>query len=119
MEDAVTLAQRSCQPCRGATDRMDTKEREILLKAVPDWSVREEDGTEQLRRSFGFGSYREGLAFVRAVAELAESEDHHPRLILEWGKVTVDWWTHTLGGLHLNDFILAARCDELYGRGKR
>jgi 4a-hydroxytetrahydrobiopterin dehydratase len=54
------------------------------------------------------------LAFTNAVAELAEAEGHHPKLILEWGLVYVSWWTHKINGLHKNDFICAAKTDLLY-----
>ncbi len=44
---------------------------------------------------------------------MADLEDHHPQLVVEWGRLQVSWWTHAIGGLHMNDFVLAARCDEL------
>ena len=55
-----------------------------------------------------------GLKFVSKVANLAEEEDHHPEIILEWGKVTVSWWSHKIKGLHKNDFIAAAKTDCLF-----
>ena len=64
---------------------------------------------------FTFGSFAEALAFTDAVGALAEAEGHHPAILTEWGRVTVTWWTHAIKGLHRNDFIMAARTDELYG----
>jgi 4a-hydroxytetrahydrobiopterin dehydratase len=52
------------------------------------------------------------------VGEAAEKEGHHPALLTEWGKVTVSWWTHDVGGLHQNDFIMAARTDDIYRQQK-
>ena len=54
------------------------------------------------------------LLTLNKVADLAEKEDHHPEIILEWGKVTVIWWSHKIGGLHKNDFICASKTDALF-----
>lgn len=68
--------------------------------------------------SFKSDSYLQGLSFANAVAQLAEQQSHHPLLLIEYSKVTVVCWTHVLNGLHLNDFILAAKIDELYSSGQ-
>jgi 4a-hydroxytetrahydrobiopterin dehydratase len=75
----------------------------------------ERDGVKRLERTFGFRNFAEALAFTDKVGERAEVEGHHPALLTEWGRVTVTWWTHKIGGLHQNDFIMAAKTDELYG----
>ena len=67
-----------------------------------------------LERAFAFPNFVDALAFTNKVSALAESESHHPALLTEWGKVTVTWWTHKIGGLHRNDFIMAAKTDQLY-----
>jgi 4a-hydroxytetrahydrobiopterin dehydratase len=74
----------------------------------------ERAGVQQLERVFAFDTFADALQFTDAVGQLAETEGHHPALLTEWGKVTVTWWTHTIGGLHRNDFILAAKTDTLY-----
>lgn len=85
------------------------------LKAqIPEWAVIEIDGIKRLERKFKFINFKEALEFTNRVGELAEAEDHHPALLTEWGSVTVTWWTHSVGGLHRNDFIMAARTDEIY-----
>ena len=61
-----------------------------------------------------FKDYLSGLDFLKKIAFLAEEEDHHPEIILEWGKVTVSWWSHKIKGLHKNDFIAAAKTDSLF-----
>jgi 4a-hydroxytetrahydrobiopterin dehydratase len=82
---------------------------------VPEWEVVERDVTKQLERSFGFDNSAQALEFTRRVSEKADEEGHHPALLTEWGKVTVTWWTHKIGGLHHNDFVMAAKTDELFG----
>jgi 4a-hydroxytetrahydrobiopterin dehydratase len=81
---------------------------------VPEWQVIQREGIKRLQRVFGFRNFAQALAFTNRVGEQAEKEGHHPALLTEWGKVTVTWWTHKIGGLHQNDFIMAARTDELF-----
>jgi 4a-hydroxytetrahydrobiopterin dehydratase len=92
---------------------MTAEEMAELKPQVPDWSVVERDAIPQLERAFEFPDFAQALAFTNRVGEIAEEEDHHPALLTEWGRVTVTWWTHTVRGLHRNDFILAARTDEV------
>jgi len=67
----------------------------------------------RLERVFTFPDFAAALAFTNRVGATAEAEDHHPALLTEWGRVTVTWWTHSIKGLHRNDFIMAARTDAL------
>jgi 4a-hydroxytetrahydrobiopterin dehydratase len=69
----------------------------------------------RLEKSFKFENFTQAMAFASRVAQAAEAEDHHPALLTEWGRVTVTWWTHRIKGLHRNDFIMAAKTDELFG----
>jgi 4a-hydroxytetrahydrobiopterin dehydratase len=85
-----------------------------LMPKVPEWQVKEVDGEKRLERVFKFKDFAEAIAFTDKVAAIAEEEDHHPTLITEWGKVTVQWWTHKIHGLHQNDFVMASRTDQLY-----
>lgn len=107
------LKEQACEACRADAPKVSGAERSALLKEVPDWEVVELDGELQLRRVFTFANFAEALAFANRVGDLAEAEGHHPALLVEWGKVTVRWWTHKIGGLHRNDFIMAARTDAL------
>jgi 4a-hydroxytetrahydrobiopterin dehydratase len=84
---------------------------EAYLAEVPDWSVVEREGIKRLERRFKFKNFAEALAFTNKIGAIAEEQDHHPLIQTEWGKVSVNWWTHVIGGLHLNDFIMAARTD--------
>ncbi|MBN2500570.1 MAG: 4a-hydroxytetrahydrobiopterin dehydratase [Anaerolineales bacterium] len=110
----TSLAELMCVPCRGGDPPLSPAEIEAMRPEVPDWQVVEEDGVPKLTRTFKFKNFAQALAFTNRVGEIAEEQDHHPVLVTEWGKVTVTWWTHAIAGLHRNDFIMAARSDELY-----
>jgi 4a-hydroxytetrahydrobiopterin dehydratase len=84
-----------------------------LKPQVPDWAIVEREGIPRLERVFSFRSFAEALRFTNRVGALAEAEGHHPAILTEWGRVTVTLWTHKIGGLHRNDFILAAKIDSL------
>ena len=84
-----------------------------FLDQLPAWTTINQDGVNKLRACFSFDNYAKTVDFCLAVAELAEEFDHHPSILLEWGKCTVTWWTHTINGLHQADFIMAARTDRL------
>lgn len=108
-----------CVACRGDSPRVTDAEVGLLHPHVPDWELIDRGGVDRLRRRFRFRDYRRGVEFAVAVADLAEEEGHHPRLTVEWGRVTVEWWTHAIRGLHRNDFIMAAKTDRAFEEGKR
>lgn len=87
-----------------------------LLAQIPEWKIVEVEGVPRLRRTFRVSAYREGLAFVQRVGDLAENEGHHPVITVEWGKVRVSWWTHSTKGLLRNDFIMAAKTDKAFAK---
>jgi 4a-hydroxytetrahydrobiopterin dehydratase len=99
------------EPCEGA---LPTEQIVELHAQVPTWNILEREGIRQLERAFEFSDFAGALSFTNEVGRLAEELDHHPRITTEWGKVTVTWWTHKVGGLHRNDFISAAKVDEIY-----
>ena len=86
-----------------------------LKPQIRDWEVVVEDGIPRLRRTFTFPDFVGALDFTNRVGSLAEVEAHHPAILLEWGKVTVTWWTHKIRNLHRNDLIMAAKTDALLG----
>jgi 4a-hydroxytetrahydrobiopterin dehydratase len=108
------LAQLQCVPCRGGQPTLSDAEIADLLLQIPEWNLCDREGIKQLERQFKFRNFAQALEFTIRVGEIAEAEDHHPAILTEWGKVTVTWWTHILKGLHLNDFILAAKTDGLF-----
>ncbi|MBF5056860.1 pterin-4-alpha-carbinolamine dehydratase [Alcanivorax sp. 521-1] len=110
----MTLQQQRCEACRADAPRITEDEARELRPQIPDWKQVEEDGEEKLQRQFKFANFAEALAFTNRVGDLAEDEGHHPALLTEYGKVTVTWWTHKIGGLHRNDFICAAKTDALF-----
>ncbi len=104
-----------CEPCRSAVPKATAEEIKPYREQVPNWEIVTIDGIERLRRVFKFRNFVEALDFTNKVGALAEQEGHHPALLTEWGRVSVEWWTHTIGGLHRNDFIMAAKTDVLCG----
>ena len=108
------LSELRCTACRGDEPTLTDAEIAGLRPQVPEWQVVQWEDIKRLERVFKFGNFARALAFTNKVGEQAEEEGHHPALLTEWGKVTVTWWTHKIGGLHQNDFIMAARTDELF-----
>jgi len=109
-----SLARRHCEPCSLGGKPLSEEEVGQLLPGTPRWKkTRNDEGIEQLQRVFHFRDFREAFNFAYKVAALAEREDHHPALLVEWGQVSVTWWTHKIGGLHENDFIMAAKTDRI------
>ena len=116
METAERLSGQSCVACRRDAPTVTDSEVAELQPQIPDWELVEVDGVKRLRRTFPFRDFAAALAFTDAVGGLAEAEGHHPALLTEWGRTTVSWWTHKIRGLHRNDFIMAAKTDELFER---
>lgn len=108
------LARFHCIPCRGGEPPLTQDEIAQLKPGAPDWEVVERENILRLERVFKFKNFVQALEFTNRVGEVAEEEGHHPALLTEWGKVTVTWWTHKIKGLHRNDFIMAAKSDEVY-----
>lgn len=108
------LAEQLCEACNGEAPRVTDEEKRTLHKDVQDWEILSVGGEEQLHKVFKFRNFAQALDFTNKVGELAEAENHHPAILLEYGKATISWWTHAIGGLHKNDFIMAARTDSAY-----
>jgi 4a-hydroxytetrahydrobiopterin dehydratase len=108
------LTQQKCVACRRDAPTVSDAEIAELQQQVPDWELVELEGIKRLRRVFSADDFAQALAFTDRVGEIAEEEGHHPSLLTEWGKTTVIWWTHKIRGLHRNDFIMAAKTDEVY-----
>lgn len=107
------LPKQNCEACRADAPRVTDTEIEQLLPELEGWQVVDKKGVLQLLKVYDFKDFISALAFTNQAAALAESEGHHPALLTEWGRVTVRWWTHKIGGLHKNDFIMAAKTDLL------
>ena len=108
------LYSEKCTACRRDSPHVTEAEVAELYPAVNEWALIDESGIPKLDRQFKFPNFLDALEFTNALGELAESEGHHPRLTTEWGRVSVTWWTHKIRNLHRNDFIMAAKTDQLY-----
>lgn len=108
------LTELKCVPCRGGEPLATEAEIAEYKKQIPEWEIIELDGVKRLKQVYKFKNFRQALEFTNKVGELAEEQGHHPALLTEWGKVTVTWWTHILKGLHQNDFVSAAKTDQLF-----
>ncbi len=113
------LSQLKCVACRGGDLSLTDAEIAALHPQIANWHIVEKDGIKRLERVFKLKNYSEALKFANDIAAIAEEEDHHPLIVLEWGRVTVQWWTHVVKGLHKNDFIMASKTDELAGNLER
>lgn len=107
------LTQAHCEACSAGAPQVSDAELPELLKLIPDWNIEVRDSIMQLEKVYLFKNFKHALAFTNAVGEISEAEGHHPGLLTEWGKVTVTWWSHSIKGLHRNDFIMAARTDKV------
>jgi 4a-hydroxytetrahydrobiopterin dehydratase len=106
----MSLADKHCAPCKGGTPPLKGKQVEDLHREIPEWEVVSE---HHLKRTFKFPDFVQALAFVNKVGEVAETEGHHPDILLSWGKAEVTTWTHSIDGLSEGDFILAAKVDRI------
>ena len=107
------LSQQHCVQVTANTPRIDENQSKTFLAKLPGWKLYQKDGEPRLEKSFKFDDFKQAMSFTDKVAQAANAEDHHPALFTEYGKVTVTWWTHKIKGLHLNDFIMAAKTDKL------
>ena len=108
------LAELKCTVCRSGDDPMSKQEIGNNLESIPEWELINENKTDKLKRTFNFQDFATAVDFSVAIAKFAETEGHHPQISTEWGKSTVRWWTHKIGGLHKNDFIMAAKTSRAY-----
>ena len=107
----MDFANERCVPCEGGVPRKTPAEVEEALRSLDGWDARE--GQTQLHKHYRFKDFAEAMAFVNALAALAEAEGHHPDFTVHWNVVDVTLWTHAIGGLSGNDFIVAAKLDRL------
>lgn len=105
------LARRKCIPCEGGVPPLTPGEAQELNKELNEWMLI--DGANLLAKSFRFTDFKETMRFVNNVAAIAEEEGHHPDMTVSYDSVSVELMTHAIGGLSLNDFIVAAKIDEL------
>ena len=110
---ATDLNKMQCEACRADAPKVTDEQLRDLIYEIPDWTPVTDDNILKLQRIYVFSDFVEAMSFSNKVCDLAEAHDHHPAILTEWGKVTLTWWTHKIKGLHMNDFILAAKSDQL------
>ena len=105
----MNLTDKKCVPCEGGTPPLDAGKISTYLEQLrSQWEVLDQ---KKIRKEFKFKSFKEAIAFVNTVADLAESEGHHPDIHVLYNRVVIELWTHAVGGLSENDFILAAKIE--------
>ena len=108
------LNNEKCEACRRDSPCVTDEEVVQLQPEIPDWELTHENGIPKLDRVFKFKDFQMALDFTSELGALAEDQGHHPRLITEWGRVQVTWWTHKIRNLHRNDFVMAAKSDQVF-----
>lgn len=108
---ADVLRRRTCVPCEGGVPSLSREQARELLKEVPGWEV--DPASKKINRTWKLKDFRAAMAFVNRVAEIAEQEQHHADVHIFYNRVTLELWTHAIGGLSENDFIVAAKVNAL------
>ena len=103
-----------CEACLPDAPPAKTHEINLFLAQQPNWTLSTDVTFPQIVRVYKLKDFASALTFSNAIGVLAETEGHHPQITLEYGQVTVKWWSQKIKGLHVNDFILASRTEELY-----
>ncbi len=109
------LLTETCEPCSKGAPLATADEQAKWLKDLDEWQIVDKKGVLQLLKTYDFDNFVAAMEFANRIGDLAESNGHHPALLVEWGRVTVRWWTHKIKGLHKNDFVMAAKTDNLAG----
>ena len=108
----MELTKKHCVPCEGGIPPLTDEEEDSYLKETPTWTLIRE-GTHKLTKEFKFKDFKEAMIFLNKVADIANEEDHHPNMHVYYNKVMLELYTHAINGLHENDFIVAAKVDDL------
>lgn len=113
---AIKLTAKKCTPCEGSVPKLSAAQAESLLAQIPGWALAQR--ATRLKRGMAFKDFVANMNFLNDVARLAEAEGHHPDFTVHYNRTEFDIWTHAIGGLSENDFILAAKIDRLARRHK-
>lgn len=105
----MTLADKSCTPCHGGVPALTSAEYEPMLAELDGWKV---ENDKKLIKSLKFDNFKESMNLATKIAEIAEKEGHHPDLLVKWGELRIELWTHKIDGLTESDFVLAAKIDR-------
>ncbi|TFG31160.1 4a-hydroxytetrahydrobiopterin dehydratase [Candidatus Thorarchaeota archaeon] len=113
MKTRKELASLTCVPCRGGIPPLEAQKVKLMLDVIPGWK-KVENSVDKITKTYKFKDFSKSMEFVNKVAEIAEQENHHPDIFIHWNEVTITAWTHAINGLFDNDFIVAAKIDELH-----
>ena len=105
----MELHEKKCIPCESGGTSLSEDETKRNLEQIPEWKL----NGKKIEREFGFNDFKEAMKFVNNIANIAEEEGHHPDIHIHWNKVMLELWTHSMKGLSENDFILAAKINNL------
>ena len=108
------LTEMKCVACNKDSPNVTEKEISDLQPMIPGWELLKVNEVNRLENSYKFNNFVDAMAFSIQVGIISEEEGHHPAILTEWGRVKISWWTHKIKGLHKNDFIMAAKTDQLY-----
>ncbi|TSC79638.1 MAG: 4a-hydroxytetrahydrobiopterin dehydratase [Candidatus Peregrinibacteria bacterium Gr01-1014_25] len=108
----LPLQKRTCIPCEGGVPSLTREQAAALLRDIPGWGLAEGEPLK-IERKWKFKDFTQAIAFVNAVARIADAEDHHPDIAINYSRVTLTLWTHAIGGLSENDFIVAAKVNAV------
>jgi 4a-hydroxytetrahydrobiopterin dehydratase len=109
----MSLSEKKCVPCEGMTDPLSNSEEDNYLQMVSGWKLNRE-GEHNITKDYKLKDFVEAISFVNKIAEIAESEGHHPNILIKYNLVGIELYTHAIGGLSVNDFILATKIDEVF-----
>ena len=105
----MELHEKKCIQCESGGTPLSEDETKRNLEQIPEWKL----NGKKIVREFGFSDFKEAMKFVNNIADIAEGEGHHPDIHIHWNKVMLELWTHSMNGLSENDFILAAKINNL------
>jgi len=109
----MDLTKKKCVPCEGYTDPLTNEEEEKYLSQVSNWNINREK-EHRINKIYRLLHFRDSMSFINQIADLAEDEGHHPNIMINFNIVEIEIYTHAIGGLSENDFILASKIDEIF-----
>jgi 4a-hydroxytetrahydrobiopterin dehydratase len=107
------LSKQNCSACEEGAPLVSKQQAKEFLAALDNWSI-DNSNIDKLIKQYNFKNYKQASEFLNLIVELAERENHHPKITLEWGQVSLEWWSHKIKGLHMNDFICASKSDTIF-----
>ncbi len=105
----MNLVEKKCIPCEGGSEKLSLNQAQKMASQTPQWKIQE----KQIQRQFKFKNFIQAMDFVNKMAQIAEEQGHHPDFSVHYNQVEVTLWTHAIGGLSENDFIVAAKIDQI------